>query len=104
MLQPTTGLLDPEDKNKRDPPVPGKDKKDKLQSRQNTARDHRPAHEKPANFPPGLKRPDPTSTVDGRKISNDAQRQLFDDINDLGGMFTQNQYSIISYYTIITLS
>ncbi len=55
-----TGLLDPEDKNKRDPPAPGKEKKNKLQSRQNTARDHRPAHEKPANFPPGLKRPDPT--------------------------------------------
>jgi hypothetical protein len=77
---PITGLLDPEDKGKREPPAQGKDKRDKLQSRQNTARDHRPAHEKPANFPPGLKRPDPTSTVDGRKISNDAQRQLFDDI------------------------
>ena len=77
---PITSLLDPDDKTKRDPPAPGKDKRDKLQSRQNTARDPRPAHEKPANFPPGLKRPDPTSTVDGRKISNDAQRQLFDDI------------------------
>ncbi len=51
---PITGLLDPE--NKRDPPTPGKEKKDKLQSRQNTARDPRPAHERPANFPPGLKR------------------------------------------------
>jgi hypothetical protein len=78
---PITGLLDPEDKNRRDPPAPGKEnKKDKLQSRQNTARDPRPAHEKPANFPPSLKRPDPTSTVDGRKISNDAQRQISDDI------------------------
>ena len=77
---PITGLLDPEDKGRRDPPAQGREKKDKLQSRQNTARDFRPAHEKPTNFPPGLKRPDPTSTVDGRKISNDAQRQLFDDI------------------------
>jgi hypothetical protein len=62
------------------PNAPGKEKKDKLQSRQNTVHDSRPAHEKPANFPSGLKRPDPTSTVDGRKISSDAQRQLFDDI------------------------
>jgi hypothetical protein len=65
-------LLNPEDKSKREPPTHGKDKKDKLQSRQNTARDPRPAHEKQANFPPGLKRPDPNSTVEGRKISNDA--------------------------------
>jgi hypothetical protein len=77
---PITSLLDPDDKNKRDPPAPGKEKKDKLQSRQNTARDSRPALEKPAGFPSDLKRPDPNSTVDGRKISSDAQRQLFDDI------------------------
>jgi hypothetical protein len=64
---PITGLLDPEDKSKREPHAHGKDKKDKLQSRQNTARDPRPAHEKQANFPPDLKRPDPTSTVEGRK-------------------------------------
>jgi hypothetical protein len=62
---PITGLLDPEDKSKRDPPANGKERKDKLQSRQNTARDTRPAHEKQANFPPGLKRPDPTFTVEG---------------------------------------
>jgi hypothetical protein len=79
---PITGLLDPEEKGKRDDR--GKkesgDRKDKLQSRQNTARDTRPAHEKQTAFPPGLKRPDPSATVDGRSISNDAQRQLFDDI------------------------
>ena len=81
---PITVLLDPEDKSKRDPPANGKERKDKLQPRQNTARDTRPAHEKQANFPPGLKRPDPISTVEGRKISNDAQRQLFDDIKASG--------------------
>jgi hypothetical protein len=80
---PITGLLDPEDKSKCELHAQGNEKKDKLQSRQNTTRDAqdpRPAHEKQANFPPGPKRPDPTSTVDCREISNDAQRQLFDDI------------------------
>jgi hypothetical protein len=85
---PITELLDADDKPKRDahanPKRDGdrrdhgrKDKGAQLQSRQNTARDFRPAHEKPSAFPPGLKRPDPTSTVEGRKIANDAQRQLF---------------------------
>ena len=78
---PITGLLDPEDKGKReDHSKKEHGGKDKLQSRQNTARDFRPAHEKQTAFPPGLKRPDPTATVDGRSIANDAQRQLFDDI------------------------
>ncbi len=88
---PITELLDADDRPKRDAPANPKrdgDKRDhgrkekgaQLQSRQNTARDFRPAHEKPSAFPPGLKRPDPTSTVEGRKIANDAQRQLFDDI------------------------
>jgi hypothetical protein len=54
--------------------------KTNFKSRQNTARDFRPAHEKQTAFPPGLKRPDPNATVEGRSISNDAQRQLFDDI------------------------
>jgi hypothetical protein len=47
-----TGLLGPDDKSKREDH--GKkdngDKKDKLQSRQNTARDPRPAHENKAAF------------------------------------------------------
>ncbi len=76
-----TELLDAEDKTKRDAnanPKRDGDKKEhgrrekgaQLQTRQNTARDFRPAHEKPSAFPSGLKRPDPTSTVEGRKISN----------------------------------
>lgn len=91
---PITELLDADDKPKRDananPKRDGdkrdhgrKDKGNQLQNRQttaNAARDFRPAHEKPSAFPSGLKRPDPTSTVEGRKIANDAQRQLFDDI------------------------
>ncbi len=79
---PITGLLDPDDKGKREDHGRKEhgEKKDKLQSRQTTARDPRPAHEKQTGFSPSLKRPDPTSTVEGRKISNDAQRQLFDDI------------------------
>jgi hypothetical protein len=88
---PITELLDAEDKPKRDananPKRDGdkkehgrRDKAAQLQSRQNTARDLRPVHEKPSAFTSGLKRPDPTSTFEGRKFSNDAQRQLFDDI------------------------
>jgi hypothetical protein len=66
--------------NANQTPMERNERRNALQSRQNTARDLRPAHEKQTKFPPGLKRPDPTSTVEGRKFSNDAQRQLFDDI------------------------
>ena len=40
----------------------------------------RPAHEQPAKFPDGLKRPDLEAVVDGNKIASEAQRQLYDDI------------------------
>jgi hypothetical protein len=40
----------------------------------------RPAHELPASLPAGLKRPDLTTTVDGKLIASEFQRQLFDDI------------------------
>jgi hypothetical protein len=67
---PITGLLDPDHKSKREDH--GKkdhgEKKDKLQSRQNTVRDPRPAHEKQSGFPSGLKRPD--LTFDGRRAQH----------------------------------
>ncbi len=40
----------------------------------------RPAHEQPAKFPDGLKRPDLEAVVDGNKIASEAQRLLYDDI------------------------
>ncbi len=40
----------------------------------------RPDHELPSSFPPGLKRPNLTATVEGKTIASEFQRQLFDDI------------------------
>jgi hypothetical protein len=81
---PITELIDGEkdtnpaqSKNRND-----KDKRERrpgLQARQNT-KDDCPAHEQPSALPSGLKRPDLNATVGGRKISSEAQRQLFDDV------------------------
>ncbi len=91
---PVTDLLDLAD------PKPAKEKRDQTKNptnKESKARSHaktpantqqsdkpylarRPAHEQPAKFPDGLKRPDIEAVVDGNKIASEAQRQLYDDI------------------------
>jgi hypothetical protein len=91
---PITDLLDSAEsrppKQKRDQSKP-KDSKAKDSKAQSKAQDkdkgannpqlaRRPEHEQPAKFPGGLKRPDLEATIDGNKITSEAQRQLYDGI------------------------
>ncbi len=91
---PITELLDQESikPNPKDPrDKKNEDNKRKLNSRAGEKKGQptdkktntpskRPDHELPSSFPPGLKRPDLTATVDGETIASEFQRQLFDDI------------------------
>jgi hypothetical protein len=44
--------------------------------------DPRPSHERPSSFPFILKRPDPKMTFNGKPISSEQQRTLYDDIKN----------------------
>jgi hypothetical protein len=65
-------------KEKRDQTKDKTSKKPNTQDKTHLSRS--PEHEQPAKFPEGLKRPDLEAVDDGKKISSEFQRQLFDDI------------------------
>jgi hypothetical protein len=88
---PITNLLEEPKINPKDPrdkkDDKDKDNKRKLNARANEKKDdksnkplQRPAHELPASFPKGLKRPDLTATVDGKLIASEFRQKLYDDI------------------------
>ncbi len=65
---------------KTSPRPKSKEDKDKDGTKPNPHLARRPDHEQPDKLPDGLKRPDLTATVEGKKIASEAQRQLYDDI------------------------
>ncbi len=58
------------------------DKKANGNNEQRKKNDTRPSHERPSSFPATLKRPDPKMTVNGKSISSEQQRPLYDDIKN----------------------
>ncbi len=58
------------------------DKKVNGNNEQRKKNDTQPSHERPSSFPATLKRPDPKMTVNGKSISSEQHRTLYDDIKN----------------------
>jgi hypothetical protein len=74
----------PKDSNRRNPRPNDRSNyplnKDKGKKELKPAYRNRVDHENFAKFPKGMRRPDPSQTVGGKKISNETQQKLYDDI------------------------
>jgi hypothetical protein len=74
----------PKDSNRRNPRPTDRSNyplnKDKGKKEPKPAHRNRVDHENFAKFPKGMRRPDPSQTVGGKKISNETQQKLYDDI------------------------